>query len=72
MRRWRNVAITAAATWSADGISTVWGRQIAVKEVFFPRKLEVTPNAGAAFDFTFTEGGEAGDATLRIIKNPAV
>jgi len=29
----------------------VWGRQIAVKEVFFPRKLEVTPNAGAAFDF---------------------
>ncbi|HLN83945.1 MAG TPA: hypothetical protein VK355_10040 [Candidatus Binatia bacterium] len=25
-----------------------------------PRQLEVTPNAAAAFDFTLTEGGEAG------------
>jgi hypothetical protein len=38
----------------------------------FPRKLEVTSNAAAAVDFTFTEGGEAGDATLRIVRNPAV
>ncbi len=57
-----------AATWSADGISTVWGRQIAVNEVPSHASLKHA-ECPATFDFTFTEGGEAGDATLTLLFN---
>ena len=72
MKRWRNLAIAARG-------DLVSGRHIHSVEPTdrregrsCPRQLEVTPNAAAAFDFSLTEGGEAGDATLRIVRNPAV
>jgi hypothetical protein len=72
MKRWRNVAINGRGDLvSRRHIHSVGptGRR---EGGSFPRKLEVTSNAAAAVDFTFTEGGEAGDATLRIVRNPAV
>ena len=69
MKRWRNAAINArgdlVSRWHIHSVGPTDRREGGS----FPRKLEVTPNAAVTFDFTFTESGEAGDATLTLLFN---
>ena len=67
MKRWRNVAINArgdlVSRWHIHSVGPTDRRE----RGSFPRKLEA--ECPATFDFTFTEGGEAGDATLTLLFN---